>query len=268
MGPCKRLHLVWLRLAHVAAPSHAGAGALGPRLVGRLTAELVLRSPQYMSCVKYYEIDLRGRGSAFQRTKHVHPCAPRTLRRQQPLVPSAMRLSHAVLSSLVIPGNKITAIENLGATEVSGCPAVACTVLIDQAIARLSPGPCLLCPVQNQFDSIDLTDNAIVRLEGFPKLPRLKMLLLSNNRIVRIAPHLEGETAHAASLMHKQQQAARDGRCTGRQECTASAGDHLVDACCRAHPQPRVPCADEQQAHEAAGMHSVVLKDAMPPNVC
>ena len=71
-------------------------------------------------------------------------------------------------------------------------------MLINQAIVRLSPEPCLLRPVQNQFDSIDLTDNAIVRLEGFPKLPRLKMLLLSNNRIVRIAPHLEGETAHAA----------------------------------------------------------------------
>lgn len=39
----------------------AGAGALGPRLAGRLTAELILRSPQYMSCVKDYEIDLRGR---------------------------------------------------------------------------------------------------------------------------------------------------------------------------------------------------------------
>lgn len=38
----------------------AGAGALGPRLAGRLTAELILRSPQYMSCVKDYEIDLRG----------------------------------------------------------------------------------------------------------------------------------------------------------------------------------------------------------------
>ena len=38
----------------------AVAGALGPRLVGRLTAELILRSPQYMSCVKDYEIDLRG----------------------------------------------------------------------------------------------------------------------------------------------------------------------------------------------------------------
>ncbi len=36
------------------------AGSLGPRLAGRLTAELILRSPQYMNCVKQYEIDLRG----------------------------------------------------------------------------------------------------------------------------------------------------------------------------------------------------------------
>ena len=48
--------------------------------------------------------------------------------------------------------------------------------------------------VQNQFDSIDLTDNAISRLEGFPKLHRLRTLMLSNNRISRIAPNLEGAT--------------------------------------------------------------------------
>ncbi|GMH41502.1 hypothetical protein BSKO_09412 [Bryopsis sp. KO-2023] len=91
-------------------------GALGPRLAGRLTAELILRSPQYMNCVKNYEIDLRG--------------------------------------------NKIGAIENLGATN-------------------------------NQFDSIDLSDNAIVLLEGFPKLPRLKVLLLNNNRVTRIGRDLQ-----------------------------------------------------------------------------
>ncbi|KAL4450147.1 hypothetical protein ABPG77_010816 [Micractinium sp. CCAP 211/92] len=56
--------------------------------------------------------------------------------------------------------NRIAAIENLGATE-------------------------------NQFDSIDLSDNSIVRLEGFPKLPRLQCLHLSNNRINRIARNLE-----------------------------------------------------------------------------
>jgi hypothetical protein len=32
----------------------------GPRLAGRLTAELIARSPQYMNCIKLYEIDLRG----------------------------------------------------------------------------------------------------------------------------------------------------------------------------------------------------------------
>ena len=38
-----------------------GAGALhGPRVIGRLTPELVLRSPQYMNCVNQYELDLRG----------------------------------------------------------------------------------------------------------------------------------------------------------------------------------------------------------------
>ncbi len=35
-------------------------GSMGPRLAGRLTAELILRSPQYMNCVKQYEINLRG----------------------------------------------------------------------------------------------------------------------------------------------------------------------------------------------------------------
>mmetsp|Transcript_32121 Transcript_32121/g.91095 ORF Transcript_32121/g.91095 Transcript_32121/m.91095 type:complete len:267 (-) Transcript_32121:363-1163(-) len=103
-----------------------GAGSLGPRLIGRLTAELILRSPQYMNCCKDYEIDLRG--------------------------------------------NKIAEIENLGATE-------------------------------NQFDSIDLSDNAIVRLEGFPSLKRLRQLLLSNNRITRIGKNLEGSIPRLEMLV-------------------------------------------------------------------
>ncbi|KAG0212820.1 U2 snRNP complex subunit [Mortierella sp. GBA43] len=39
-------------------------------------------------------------------------------------------------------------------------------------------------------DSLDLTDNDIRSLSNFPSLPRLKCLLLSNNRISRIAPNL------------------------------------------------------------------------------
>ena len=50
-----------------------------------------------------------------------------------------------------------------------------------------------LVNMQNQFDSMDLSDNAIIILDGFPKLARLKTLLLSNNRITRIGRGLEGE---------------------------------------------------------------------------
>ncbi len=47
--------------------------------------------------------------------------------------------------------------------------------------------------MQNQFDSIDLSDNNVIILEGFPKLPRLKTVILNNNRITRISKHLEGK---------------------------------------------------------------------------
>ena len=87
-----------------------------PRLAGRLTADLISRSPQGLNACGEYELDVRG--------------------------------------------HKIGAVENLGAT-------------------------------QNQFDAIDLSDNEIVRLDGFPVLPRLHTLTLCNNRIARIAPGLE-----------------------------------------------------------------------------
>lgn len=36
---------------------------------------------------------------------------------------------------------------------------------------------------QDQFDTIDLSDNEIKKLEGFPLLRRLKSILASNNKI-------------------------------------------------------------------------------------
>ncbi|KAL2242799.1 U2 small nuclear ribonucleoprotein A' [Sesamum indicum] len=60
---------------------------------------------------------------------------------------------------LDLRGNKIAVIENIGATE-------------------------------DQFDTIDLSDNEIVKLENFPNLNRLGTLLLNNNRITRINPNL------------------------------------------------------------------------------
>lgn len=43
----------------------------------------------------------------------------------------------------------------------------------------------------NQFDCFDLSDNSIGKLDNLPLLPRLKCLLLSNNRIYKIASGLE-----------------------------------------------------------------------------
>ncbi|XP_010250407.1 PREDICTED: U2 small nuclear ribonucleoprotein A' isoform X2 [Nelumbo nucifera] len=60
---------------------------------------------------------------------------------------------------LDLRGNKIAVIENLGATE-------------------------------DQFDTIDLSDNEIVKLENFPYLSRLGTLLINNNRITRINPNI------------------------------------------------------------------------------
>jgi U2 small nuclear ribonucleoprotein A' len=60
---------------------------------------------------------------------------------------------------LDLRSNRITVIENLGAS-------------------------------LDQFDTIDLSDNDIRKLEGFPLLHRLKMLLINNNRICRVATDL------------------------------------------------------------------------------
>ena len=97
-----------------------------PRLAGRLTAELIGRSPQGLNACDEYELELRG--------------------------------------------HKIAAIENLGAT-------------------------------QNQFDSIDLSDNEIVKLEGFPPLPRLHTLVLCNNRIARVSKGLEAQLPALRSVV-------------------------------------------------------------------
>lgn len=46
---------------------------------------------------------------------------------------------------------------------------------------------------QDQFDTIDLSDNEIVKLENFPYISRLGTLLVNNNRITRINPNIGGE---------------------------------------------------------------------------
>ncbi|CAH1394971.1 unnamed protein product [Nezara viridula] len=53
----------------------------------------------------------------------------------------------------------------------------------------------------DQFDTIDFSDNDIRKLDGFPLLKRLKCVLLNNNRIVRIAEHLENSLPNLESLV-------------------------------------------------------------------
>lgn len=67
-------------------------------------------------------------------------------------------------------GYKIPAIENLGVT-------------------------------QDQFETIDFSDNEIVKLENFPVLPRLHTLLFSNNRVNRVDSGLGSYLPHLESLI-------------------------------------------------------------------
>ncbi len=51
------------------------------------------------------------------------------------------------------------------------------------------------------FDSIDLSNNDILKIENFPTLERLKTLLLSNNKIVKIAPGIGKSLPNLRSLI-------------------------------------------------------------------
>lgn len=53
----------------------------------------------------------------------------------------------------------------------------------------------------DQFDTIDLSDNDIRKLDGFPLLKRLKCLLLNNNRIVRLSDTLAEQIPNMESLV-------------------------------------------------------------------
>lgn len=53
----------------------------------------------------------------------------------------------------------------------------------------------------DQFDTLDLSDNEIRKLDGFPLLKRLHCLLLNNNRITRISENLEVNLPNLESLI-------------------------------------------------------------------
>ncbi|TGZ47680.1 hypothetical protein CRM22_011031 [Opisthorchis felineus] len=53
----------------------------------------------------------------------------------------------------------------------------------------------------DQFDTIDLSDNEIRKLDGFPLLRRLKSLILTNNKIVRLAEDLGQQIPNINTLI-------------------------------------------------------------------
>lgn len=54
---------------------------------------------------------------------------------------------------------------------------------------------------QDQYDTIDLSDNEIKRVENFPRMKRLKTLLLNNNFITRINPEIVDQIPQIESLI-------------------------------------------------------------------
>jgi Leucine-rich repeat (LRR) protein len=55
--------------------------------------------------------------------------------------------------------------------------------------------------LQDQHDSIDLTDNDIRSLTNLPSLPRLTTLILSNNAIASIAPRIANAAPRLTTLV-------------------------------------------------------------------
>ncbi|CAB3366137.1 Hypothetical predicted protein [Cloeon dipterum] len=83
---------------------------------------------------------------------------------------SVQRMNPVKDRELILRGYKIPVIENMGAT-------------------------------LDQFDTIDLSENDVRKLDGFPLLKRLKCLILNNNRIVRISEHLEQNLPNLETLI-------------------------------------------------------------------
>jgi U2 small nuclear ribonucleoprotein A' len=55
--------------------------------------------------------------------------------------------------------------------------------------------------MEDQFDTLDLSDNEIKKLDNFPRMTRLRTVLLSNNHITRIDARAGGNLAHLEHLV-------------------------------------------------------------------
>jgi len=129
-----------------------------------------------------------------------------------------MRLTHFLITNspqyvnccreweLDVRGNKIPLIENLVATE-------------------------------DRFDTLNLCDNELTKLDNFPLLPRLKTLLVCNNRVARIDPSISEALVNLQALIltsnHITHLADLDGLAGLKQLRTLSLYDN--DVCTKNH---------------------------------
>lgn len=55
--------------------------------------------------------------------------------------------------------------------------------------------------LQDQFDSIDISDNEVRKLDNFPRMQRLTMLLANNNHISKVSARLGDQLVNLKSLV-------------------------------------------------------------------
>jgi U2 small nuclear ribonucleoprotein A' len=67
----------------------------------------------------------------------------------------------------------------------------------------------------DEYEVIDISDNELTKLDNLPLLSRLTMLLLSNNRISKLALELNRNVPHLESLVSRSCSAAELTRCAG-----------------------------------------------------
>lgn len=124
----------------------------------KLTPELINASMQYINPCRDRELDLRGKYFFYHLFKNLRLCWLCFGNSDEfcfffLVQKYTKKCFKWIIINLFNLGYKIPQIENMGAT-------------------------------LDQFDTIDFSDNDLRRLDGFPYLPRIKCLLLNNNRIV------------------------------------------------------------------------------------
>jgi U2 small nuclear ribonucleoprotein A' len=72
---------------------------------------------------------------------------------------------------------------------------------------------------RNQFDTIDLTDNELRKLDGFPYMPRIRTVLATNNRITRIADEISANLPSLSTLILTQNNITELGEFEGLKAC-------------------------------------------------